>query len=102
MLHVSPLCSQDFGPAVVASVSSPAVPIHAEYMSQLVNGIFLPETRSDPLAMVERLKARDGIECLVLGGTELPLILRRDDYAGVQFLDTTKLHADAIVSRLLL
>ena len=52
------------------------------------------------LAFLDHL-AGDGIEGLSLGGTELPLILRADEYAGVQFLDTTKLHAEAIVSRLL-
>lgn len=75
--------------------------IHDKYMRELVNGIFIPETRSGLLAIVERMKARAGIEGLILGGTELPLTLRADDYAGVQFLDTTKLHAEAIVSRLL-
>jgi aspartate racemase len=75
--------------------------VHDKYMSELVNGIFIPETRADLLAIVDRMKARDGIEGLVLGGTELSLILRADEYAGVQLLDTTKLHAEAIVSRLL-
>lgn len=75
--------------------------IHDKYVSELVNGIFIPETRDGLLAIVERMKAQDGIEGLILGGTELPLILRADEYAGVQLLDTTKLHAEAIVSRLL-
>jgi aspartate racemase len=76
--------------------------IHDKYIGELINGIFIPETRDGLLAIVERMKVRDGIEGLILGGTELPLILRADEYAGVLFLDTTKLHADAIVSRLLL
>jgi aspartate racemase len=75
--------------------------IHDKYMSELVRGIFIPETRAALLSIVERMKARDGIEGLVLGGTELPLILRADEYAGVQLLDTTKLHAEAIVTRLM-
>jgi aspartate racemase len=70
-------------------------------MSELVNGIFIPETRAELLAIVERMKAREGIDGLILGGTELPLIVRADEHAGVQFLDTTKLHAEAIVSRVL-
>ena len=75
--------------------------IHDKYMSELVNGIFIPETRDGLLAIVERMKAQDGIEGFILGGTELPLILRAEEYAGVQLLDTTKLRAEAIVSRLL-
>jgi aspartate racemase len=57
--------------------------------------------RSGLFEIVERMKARDGIDGLILGGTELPLILRAQEHAGVRFLDTTKLHVDAIVDRLL-
>lgn len=89
------------GIRVVPPDAEAQVYIHDKYMSEFVNGIFIPETRAGLLAIVERMKARDGIEGLILGGTELPLILRADEYAGVQFLDTTKLHAEAIVSRLL-
>ena len=89
------------GITVVPPSPDAQVYIHDKYMSELVNGIFIPETRGGLLAIVERMKVRDGIEGLILGGTELPLILRADEYAGVQFLDTTKLHAEAIVSRLL-
>lgn len=92
-----------FEPAGISVVPGPEeqVYIHDKYMTELVSGRFVPETREGLLAIVERMKARDGIEAVVLGGTELPLILRADDYAGVQLLDTTKLHAEAIVSRLL-
>lgn len=75
--------------------------IHDKYTSEFVNGIFIPESGAGLLAIVERMKARDGIDGLILGGTELPLLLTTDEYAGVPFLDTTKLHAEAIVSRLL-
>jgi aspartate racemase len=89
------------GITVVAPDPEAQVYIHEAYMSELVNGIFSPETRGGLLAIVERMKAREGIDGLILGGTELPLLLRTDGHAGVQFLDTTKLHAEAIVSGLL-
>jgi aspartate racemase len=89
------------GITVVPPDPGAQVYIHDKYMSELVKGVFIPETRDGLLAIVERMKARDGIDGLILGGTELPLILRADEHAGLQFLDTTKLHAEAIVSRLL-
>jgi aspartate racemase len=89
------------GITVVLPSPEAQVYIHDKYMGELVRAIFLPETRDGLLAIVEGMKAQDGIEGLILGGTELPLLLRADDYAGVRFLDTTKLHAEAIVSRLL-
>ncbi len=74
--------------------------IHDKYLGELVNGIFLPETRERLLAIVELMSTRDGIEGLILGGTELPLILRAEKHGEVPFLDTTKIHVEEIVSRL--
>lgn len=75
--------------------------IHDKYMSELVNGIFLPETRERLLAIVDRMKERQGIQGLILGGTELPLILRDVQDRGIPFLDTTRIHVKRIVAELL-
>jgi aspartate racemase len=77
--------------------------IHDRYMNELVNGIFLPETRARLVQIARRLKDEEAIEGLILGGTELPLILRDGDAAeaGVPFLDTTRIHVKAVVERLL-
>jgi len=74
--------------------------IHDKYMNELVNGMFLPETRQQLLNIVQRLKNRDHIQALILGGTELPLILRDAD-AGIPFLDTARIHVGAAVTQLL-
>jgi aspartate racemase len=75
--------------------------IHDIYMNQLLKGIFLPETRAQLLKIVEEMKKRDGIEALILGGTELPLIMRDSSFSGIPFLDTTKIHVKSIVARAL-
>jgi len=75
--------------------------IHEKYLGELLNNIFRPETREGLLAIVDRLKGRDGIEALILGGTELPLILRGDEHNEVPFLDTTRIHVKRIVDELL-
>ncbi len=75
--------------------------IHNKYMDELVNGIFLPETREGLLAIARRLKAQEGVAGLILGGTELPLILREVKDEGIPFLDTTKLHVEQLVAQLL-
>ena len=74
--------------------------IHEKYMQELLNNVFLPETRQRLLAIVEQMKARDNIEALILGGTELPLILRDTEHRGIPFLDTTKIHVERIVAEL--
>ena len=75
--------------------------IHEKYVGELLNGIFLLETREQLLGIVANLKERGNIDGLILGGTELPLILRDADYRGIPFLDTTKIHVNKIVARLL-
>jgi aspartate racemase len=75
--------------------------IHGKYMNELVNGVFLEETRERLLAIVERMKERDGIQGLILGGTELPLILREESYKGIPFLDTTRIHVERVIAYML-
>ncbi|HEY6947649.1 MAG TPA: amino acid racemase, partial [Gemmatimonadales bacterium] len=74
--------------------------VHDRYVHELIPAIFRPETRERMLALVARMKARDGIEGVILGGTELPLLLR-DASGGIPLLDTTRIHADCAVAQLL-
>lgn len=74
--------------------------IHEKYMSELVPGVFLPETRERLLSIADRMRERDGIEGLILGGTELPLILRDETHGGIPLLDTTRIHVNAAVAQL--
>lgn len=74
--------------------------IHDKYINELLKNQFLPETRIEILRIVQRMKDEEGIEALVLAGTELPLLLR-DSPAPIEFLDTTRIHVEAIVDRVL-
>jgi aspartate racemase len=73
--------------------------IHDKYMNELVKGIILPETRQRLLSIVDRLKEQEDIDGLILGGTELPLILGDVPDRGIPFLDTTRIHVQAIVAQ---
>ena len=75
--------------------------IHRQYMDELVKGVFLPETRAGLLKIVDRLQEQQGIQGLILGGTELPLILRDAPDRGIPFLDTTQIHVKAAVREML-
>jgi aspartate racemase len=89
------------GIAVVTPKEDEQSYIHEKYMEELLNNILLPETRERLLAIVDRMKAEDDIEALILGGTELPLILRDPEHNGTPFLDTTRIHVKQIVAELL-
>ena len=75
--------------------------IHEKYLGELVEGIIVPETREHLLAIAARLCERERVEAIILGGTELPLILRDASGSAVPFLDTTTIHVERIVSEML-
>lgn len=66
--------------------------IHGIYFGELVKGIFRDESRARLLAIIDAMLARHGIDGVILGGTELPLILHE---APVPLLDTTRIHVAA-------
>jgi aspartate racemase len=76
--------------------------IHDKYMTELVQGILRPETRDGLLAIVAQMKAREGIDAVILGGTELPLVLRDPTASDIPLIDTTVVHAKAIVAQAML
>lgn len=75
--------------------------IHEHYMGELVKGVFRPETRQRLIEIAHALKQSDGIEALILGGTELPLILTDSDLPELRLLDTTRIHVEAAVQAIL-
>jgi aspartate racemase len=75
--------------------------IHEKYFGELLKDTFLPETRAKFLAIADEMKARDGMEALILGGTEIPLLLRTEEHNGIQLLDTTRIHVDRLIEEML-
>lgn len=75
--------------------------IHDTYLNELVNGIVRPETRERYISIARAMKSERGIEALILGGTELPLLLRGAIDIGVMLLDTAHLHVERAVAELL-
>jgi aspartate racemase len=47
------------------------------------------------------MREQQSIEGVILGGTELPLILQDVSHNGIPLLDTTKIHVERIVAQLL-
>lgn len=75
--------------------------IHDKYMKELIPGLFLDETRTRLESIIAALQQRGAIDGLILGGTELPLILKEPSYGGVGVLDTTRIHVESAVERML-
>ncbi len=74
--------------------------VHERYLGELVPGTFKDETRREFIALIEQLRDTVGVDGVILGGTELPILLKSPTIAGLPMLDTTELHVNAIVRRL--
>jgi aspartate racemase len=88
------------GVTVVSPDDSDRAWIHARYVGELLKGDFRDSTRQEFVSLVGRLRSELGIDGVILGGTELPLLLTSPVIADLPALDTTALHVAAIVRRL--
>ena len=75
--------------------------IHEIYLGELLKDVFRPETRAKLLRVADAMKARDGIEAVILGGTELPLLLRDPEHNGLLLLDPPHIHVDRLIAEML-
>lgn len=71
--------------------------IHHRLFSEIELGIMKDSTREELLAIVKKMRDRHALDALILGCTELPLILTKDEF-GIPFLNTTAIHAESIVN----
>ncbi|MDQ1097607.1 MULTISPECIES: aspartate/glutamate racemase family protein [Chryseobacterium] len=66
---------------------------------ELGAGVVKPETKKEYLKIVADLE-NQGAECIILGCTEIPMLLSQEDFTLPVF-DSTKIHSEAIVEYLL-
>lgn len=71
--------------------------IHKIYLEELARGRYMPETKSRLLTIANRMYQEGQIDSLILGGTELPLILKSSDMEDIELLNTTKIHVEQIL-----
>jgi aspartate racemase len=71
--------------------------IHHRLFSEIELGIIKDSTKEELLSIVKKMIDKHSIDALILGCTELPLILNKDEF-GIPFLNTTAIHAESIVN----
>ena len=89
-----------YGVTVVTPGDADRAWVHERYVDELLKGDFRDDTRERFIALVDRLRDEARVEGVILGGTELPLLIPAPLIAGLPALDTTALHVAAIVQRL--
>jgi aspartate racemase len=88
------------GMTIVVPATDERAWLHERYIGELLKGDFRDATRERVVSIVTRLRDQEQADAVILGGTELPLLLRNPVIAGLPALDTTALHVAAIVRRL--
>ena len=74
--------------------------IQHKLMTEIELGQFLDETREGLINIIRRMIKDNSIEGVILGCTELPLILTRSEF-GIPFFNTSKIHVDSIIEHYL-
>lgn len=87
----------DKGITVITPSESERELIQKRLFSEIELGIFKNSTRDELLNIVKRMIDDDKIDSLILGCTELPLILTESKY-GIPFLNTTAIHCESIIN----
>jgi aspartate racemase len=71
--------------------------IHNHYMNEFVKGIFKDDVRTKLVEIALKLKDDYNISGLILGGTEIPLILKPENLPELELINTTLVHVESIL-----
>ncbi|WP_346860992.1 amino acid racemase [uncultured Draconibacterium sp.] len=81
-------------------VITPAKPerefIHYSIMHELLKEVFLPETKTGFISIMKKLKDQ-GAEGIILGCTEIPLLIKAEDFS-LPLFSTLEIHAETIAN----
>lgn len=75
--------------------------IHDIYMNELVFNVNKPSSKETLLSIINTMIKESSIEGVILGGTELSLILNQNDFEKTTIVDTCLIHVNSIVKELL-
>ncbi len=71
------------------------------YQGELINERFTDENREKVLRIIDRVASHERIDGVILGGTELPLLLPMSSYRDYPLLNTLKIHVAEAVTAML-
>ena len=71
--------------------------LHKIILEELVNGKILEETRNELVDIAQKMVEEEDIQALILGCTELPMIVN-EEVLRLPVLNTTRIHAEAALN----
>jgi aspartate racemase len=70
--------------------------VHHVIYEELCRGIVSAESKAAYVAEVRRMQRDDGIDSVIMGCTEITMLIGQDDF-DIPVFDTTRIHAEAAV-----
>jgi aspartate racemase len=89
-----------FGIEILVPEEAEQAMVDRVIFDELCKGRFTPESRGAYLRLIDELQGR-GAQGVILGCTEIPLLVKQSDRPGFPLFDTTALHVAATVRRAL-
>ena len=93
--------AKEFGIEMVIPNEKDQNQIHEIYMNELVFNQIIPESKNTLIHIINELEIKQSIEGIVLGGTELPLILNQNDFDNLKVFNSTEIHVNAILNKMI-
>ena len=90
---------EQLGINIIVPTPAQQTTVHQHIVAELENGIIQPATKQWFLALIQAMAKAQQIDGVILGCTELPLLLKPTDIT-LPLLDTAEIHLDCIVNRL--
>jgi aspartate racemase len=94
--HLRRHFEERFGLEVMVPTEAEQVDVDRVIFDELCRGVFDAGSKARYLAVIDRLRG-EGAEGVILGCTEIPLLVSQEDRPGFPMFNTTALHVDAAV-----
>ena len=91
---------EESGIEIITPTDEEMAYLNQKIISELELGIVKEDTLRDFQKVIRRMQEENGIEAIILGCTELPLLLS-DETSPVPCLDTMKIHIKTLVEKIL-
>lgn len=88
-----------YGIEVIAPTEADRLWVHDRYVNQLLKGEFKEAARQEVVSLITRMRTEHALDGVIMGGTELTILIAAPTIDGIPVLDTTALHVAAIVGR---
>ncbi len=91
---------EESGIEIITPTDEEMTYLNQKIIAELELGIVKEDTLKDFQKVIRRMQEENGIEAIILGCTELPLLLN-DDVCPVPCLDTMKIHIKTLIDKIL-